>query len=130
MKIKKNMRGYVTLVVVIMFVPFLILQGINLVNMSVDVAHISTNSVAGNNQYVDEQTCWEEVLYFLRTETVVPVGGSINFSETECEFFVQDLGENRYRISLESYKDDFYSISERYIFYDNSVLKFIPSSLE
>ncbi len=66
---KKKMRGYITLVVVLIFIPFLLTQGINLLYMSIDIVHISGNSIASNRQYIDEQTCWEEILYLFKNRT-------------------------------------------------------------
>jgi hypothetical protein len=122
---KKNMKGYVTLVVVIMFVPFLLMQGINLVHMSIDIVHISSNSVSSNKQYIDEQTCWEEILYFFRNNSNILGAKSINLQNTSCDFFVEELEQYNYKITLESHREGFFSTSERYIFYDQDELKFL-----
>ncbi len=122
---KKNMKGYVTLIVVIMFIPFLLMQAINLVNMSIDIVHISVNSVASNKQYIDEQTCWEEVLYFFRNNTDILGAKSINLEHTSCDFFVEELEQYKYKVKLESHREGFFSASEKYIFYDKDDLKFL-----
>ncbi len=122
---KKNMRGYITLVVVLIFIPFLLIQGINLLYMSIDIVHISGNSIASNRQYIDEQTCWEEVLYSLKNSSEIPSEKSIDSSDTHCNFVVQEIGENNYKISLESSRENYHSSSDRYIFYDGEVIKFL-----
>lgn len=126
---KKNMRGYVTLIVVIMFVPFLLLQGINLANMSLDIVNTSSNTVSSNNQYIEEQTCWEEVSFFILNSNGGNILGEkvIEFSDITCNFLVEQLPaeEYKYKISLESHRYDFFSSSEKYIFYDEEVLRFL-----
>lgn len=126
---KKNMRGYVTLIVVIMFIPFLLLQGINLVNMSLDIVNTSSNTVSSNNQYIEEQTCWEEISFFILNSNGANIVGErlVEFSDTTCNFFIEELlmEEYKYKISLESNRYDFFSSSEKYIFYDEEVLRFL-----
>ena len=126
---KKNTHGYVTLIVVIMFIPFLLLQGINLVNMSLDIVNTSSNTVSSNNQYIEEQTCWEEVSFFILNSNGANILGErvVEFSDTTCSFFIEGLPmeEDKYKISLESHRYDFFSSSEKYIFYDEEVLRFI-----
>ena len=127
---KKNMRGYVTLIVVLVFIPFLLVQGINLVDMSIDVVHVSSNSVASNRQYIDEQTCWEEILYFFRNNNGMSYEKSIDFSYTTCDFNVQEIEEHSYKITLESSREGYYSSSERYVFYDGEVMRFLTLQQE
>ena len=126
----KKLKGYITLVIVILFVPFLLLQGINLVNSSVDIFHISTNSITSNKQYIDEQSCWEEIMHFFKKNTEIIGSREINTPTITCVFFVQDLGADKYKVTLETDKNSLYSFSERFVLYGSDSLQYITLQQE
>ncbi len=123
----KKTKGYITLVVVILLVPFLLLQGINLIHISIDIVNVAKNSVNYNSQYIQEQSCWEEVLYFFRKNDQIIGEVELQIPEITCRFSIENLGGNKYKISLETEKNNYYSFSERYIFYDIESIKYIAS---
>lgn len=127
MKKNKKTKGYITLVVVILLVPFLLLQGINLIHISIDIVNVAKNSVNHNSQYIQEQSCWEEILYFFRKNDEIVGELELQIPEITCKFLVEDLGENKYKIYLETEKNNYYSFSERYVFYDIESIKYISS---
>jgi hypothetical protein len=118
-------KGYITLVVIILLVPFLLLQGINLVNTSIDIVHISSSSISRNRQHINEQTCWEEILYYFKNNGDILGQKIITTSEIHCVFLVEEIDIDKYKISLNSQKDNFHSFSQRYVLYDNNNLDFI-----
>jgi hypothetical protein len=123
----KKLKGYITLVVVIILTPFLLLQGINLVNTSIDILKISTSTTTRNKQYTQEQSCWEEILYFLKNNEELLGNREIKTPEIICKFNVSKIEENKYKITLETEKDSLYSFKEKYVFYDRENLKYIAS---
>ena len=128
MKVKgKILKGYITLVVVIILVPFLLLQGINLVNNSIDIVNVSKNSILTNKQYIYEQTCWEEILYFVKNNDTLPSTLSLLTPNITCEFDVEAIGETKFKITLETIKDDYFSSTTRYIVDDAGALQFVSS---
>lgn len=128
MKIKnKKLKAYITLVVVILLVPFLLLQGINLVNTSIDIVHVSTSSIFNNKKYIYEQTCWEEVLYFLRNNDELIGEQVIQTPDLECNFTIEEIQEEKFKIILETLKEDYYSTTTKFVSYDQENLQYIPS---
>jgi hypothetical protein len=130
MKVKKKenkMKGYITLVVVIILVPFLLLQGINLVNNSIDIVHISKNSIFTNKKYINDQTCWEEILRFVKKNEEIIGSRTIGTPEIACEFTIQEIEDDKYQITLETTKEGYYSKKTRFILYNSDTLQFISS---
>jgi hypothetical protein len=126
-KEKKQMKAYITLVVVILLVPFLLLQGINLVNISIDIINVSSSSIISNKRNINEHTCWEEILYHIRHNQEFLGHKLITTSEINCDFNIEAIATNEYKVSLESIKEDSYSFASRYIFYNGDKLRYIPS---
>lgn len=89
---KKKALGYITLVTVIILIPFLLLQGITVVKSSIDMIKASKIFSVRNGILIEKNNCFEETLKFIKNNSEYIGEKTFNINDSTCTATISDTG--------------------------------------
>ena len=84
-------RAYVTLITVIVLIPFLTLQGVLIIKSSINMLKASKIYSIKNDILVNKNNCFEEGLKYVKANPDFNGTKSIPMEESTCDVTVQEL---------------------------------------
>jgi hypothetical protein len=91
---KETVSGYITLVTVIILIPFLLLQGTLIVKSSIDMIKASKIFSTRNGILVERNNCFEEALKYIRNNPEFTGDKSFYVGIASCDVAVTNMGED------------------------------------